>query len=387
MSLSFFEPKRAVRKFCAIGARILPEGERIKEEGFTLTGMRRMDKHGSRMNNSHRAIAHRLKAILLAAAILPILWACSRSPMARPLEREDLFELDFGDFQTQITAQGISAPVMDLAMSQGIFTLLDGSGKKATRFTSFGDVLSIVAPPDSPLLESPTLVSSGYGDVLYVADRQSREATPVVDKFSGASDDWVVRKFSSDGKYLAAGLKDYFLVYELPGGNLIQTIDIKRGSIKDFDLINTIAFNFDNSELAVSTFFGNVYFFSTKDWSVKKQIGPDSYSNTAELETFVTLSPDGKYFVLSYGWKKEISIYSAKDYSKLTTVTISYEDGANNITFSKDGKTMLVAVNYGGPLLSFDTQSWPLWSFPFTNTKIKSCNLLEIGRASCRERV
>lgn len=201
MSLSFFEPKRAVRKFCAIEARILPEGERIKEEGFTLTGMRRMDKHGSRMNNSHRAIAHRLKAILLAAAILPILWACSGSPMARPLEREDLFELDFGDFQTQITAQGISAPVMDLAMSQGIFTLLDGSGKKATRFTSFGDVLSIVAPPDSPWLESPTLVSSGDGDVLYVADRQSREATPVVDKFSGTSADWVVRKFSSDGTY------------------------------------------------------------------------------------------------------------------------------------------------------------------------------------------
>lgn len=160
-----------------------------------------MDKHGSRMNNSHRAIAHRLKAIFLAAATLPILWACSRSQLARPLEREDLFDLDYGDFQTQISSQGISAPVVDLSMSQGIFTLLDGSGKKATRFTSFGDVLSIVAAADSPWLESPTLVSSGDGNVLYVADRQAKDATPVMDKFSGISADWVVRKFSSDGAY------------------------------------------------------------------------------------------------------------------------------------------------------------------------------------------
>ena len=139
---------------------------------------------------------------LFLVASLVFLKGCARNAPLRPTAREDLFTLEYGDFQSQISMRGGSAPIVDLTMRQGIFTVLDGVGKKATRFTSYGDILSIVAASGSASFNAPTQISADGASSVYIADRLGRGGSQIFDLLSGTFVDWIVRKLSPGGENL-----------------------------------------------------------------------------------------------------------------------------------------------------------------------------------------
>ncbi|MFQ3547298.1 MAG: hypothetical protein SNJ56_03090 [Termitinemataceae bacterium] len=90
-----------------------------------------------------------LLAILLSALSLS---ACTQSKV-QSLERQNLFRLDIGRLENQIDLLGLeAAPAIvktRLAMQDGIFYISDSRGQKITRYTSYGDLLSMIYNSDT----------------------------------------------------------------------------------------------------------------------------------------------------------------------------------------------------------------------------------------------
>jgi hypothetical protein len=175
----------------------------------------------------HRTSAFRGRA--LAAACLASLLASSCSPRETSLRREQLFTLGYGPAEDQIDLfqLGNALPQKScIAMREGIFYVSNGNGAKVTRFSSFGDVLSMIYDPErnpEPHLLAPPVAEGAdsaagrraipypfrsIGEVavdsrqcLYVEDRLPAERR-VQDKDSSALLDHIILRFDKDGKYL-----------------------------------------------------------------------------------------------------------------------------------------------------------------------------------------
>jgi len=155
--------------------------------------------------------------------------SCSDKDASIVVKREQLFTIGYGTSEDQIDLfqlEGSSSPLKTrIAMREGIFYVANGNGAKVVRFSSFGDVLSMIYNPDKnpepQLLKLETggnADGSGRGAVsypfravgeiavdseqtIYVEDRLPAERR-VQDKDSGAMLDYVVLRFGKDGQFL-----------------------------------------------------------------------------------------------------------------------------------------------------------------------------------------
>lgn len=185
-------------------------------------------------------------AALTFAAIL--LASCGSSRRVRNIVRTDLFSLNYGVAEDQISLASEGAERFDVVMREGIFHILNGTGRKVMKLSSYGDLLALLYDPavsPAPRLdkagaqgESPnassaqaaqgryaapvTFLSPGNiavdsAQTIYVADRM--EATSrIFDQQTGSWCDGSVRRFGAQGVELAP------LGQEGPGGTPFPTI-------------------------------------------------------------------------------------------------------------------------------------------------------------------
>lgn len=186
----------------------------------------RNDKPAYRNHRRHPLLGPVLLAGLLALG-LGGLSACSGRREAIAVAREQLFSLGYGKAEDQVDLFQTSGALTPLktrfAMREGIFYLANGAGSRITRFSSFGDVLSMLYNPDhnpEPLLLKAQADKGAAGrraiqypfralgeiavdtrQNIFVEDRLPVERR-VYDKDLDAMLDHVVLRFDKDGNSL-----------------------------------------------------------------------------------------------------------------------------------------------------------------------------------------
>jgi hypothetical protein len=172
-----------------------------------------------------RSTCFALSVVCLSLALS----SCSDKDTSIAVKREQLFTIGYGTSEDQIDLfqlEGASTPLKTrLAMREGIFYIANGNGAKVIRFSSFGDILSMIYNPEKnpePQLLKPAAAGQAEGagrgavsypfravgeiavdseQTIYVEDRLPPERR-VLDKESGALLDYVVLRFGKDGQYL-----------------------------------------------------------------------------------------------------------------------------------------------------------------------------------------
>lgn len=83
---------------------------------------------------------------------LIVFFSCSNTEI-QSIDRQNLFRLDIGRLENQIDLFGLDqSPAMiktNIAMRDGIFYISDSKGQKVTKFTSYGDLLSMIYNPET----------------------------------------------------------------------------------------------------------------------------------------------------------------------------------------------------------------------------------------------
>ncbi len=158
-----------------------------------------------------------------------LLAACSDQERSIAVKREQLFTLGYGTSEDQLDLfqlEGGSSPLKTrIAMREGIFYIANGNAAKVVRFSSFGDVLSMIYNPEKnpepQVLKTAAAgqaegagrraqshpfravgeIAVGADQTVYVEDRLPPERR-IQDKESGALLDYVVLRFGKEGQYL-----------------------------------------------------------------------------------------------------------------------------------------------------------------------------------------
>ncbi len=183
----------------------------------------------SHQNRDFRGLRRAFFPVALAAALLaPLaLSSCGDPKGSVAVGREQLFTLGYGPAEDQIDLfqlENAAGPLKTrLAMREGIFYVSNGNGAKVVRYSSFGDVLSMLYDPErnpEPLLLKPSKGEEGPGrraypypflavgevavdsrQTVYVEDRLPPERR-VFDKDSGSMLDYVALRFDKEGRFL-----------------------------------------------------------------------------------------------------------------------------------------------------------------------------------------
>jgi hypothetical protein len=91
--------------------------------------------------------------LLVAALAAALTFSSCTGREAPSVDRENLFTLSIGRLEDQIDLFGLEgrpqALKTRLAMRDGIFYVSDGNGAKVVRFTSYGDLLSMIYDPET----------------------------------------------------------------------------------------------------------------------------------------------------------------------------------------------------------------------------------------------
>lgn len=190
--------------------------------GYYLSGMRVVK---SRPGASSPVF--RLVGLVLVLILAMGFSACSGRKEAIAVAREQLFSLSYGKAEDQVDLFQSSTSKTPLktrfAMREGIFYVSNGPGARVTRFSSFGDVLSMVYNPEQnpePLLLKAQSDKGAAGrraiqypfravgavavdgrQNIFVEDRLPAERR-VYDKDLDAVLDHVVLRFDKDGNSL-----------------------------------------------------------------------------------------------------------------------------------------------------------------------------------------
>lgn len=179
--------------------------------------------------------------MVLAAALVA---SCDSQRRVRNIVRTDLFSLGYGVAENQVALASGGEERFDIVMREGIFHILNGTGRKVMKLSSYGDLLALLYDPTvfpEPNLvktdtqgvagtstaqgryaarvafRSPGRIAVDSSQTIYVADRMSAMAR-VYDRQTGSWCDGYVRRFGAQGRELP------FLGQEGPGGTPFPTV-------------------------------------------------------------------------------------------------------------------------------------------------------------------
>jgi hypothetical protein len=161
----------------------------------------------------------------IAALGLLVLGSCSAKGATVTVAREQLFAIGYGPAEDQIDLFQVkgneSLLKTRLVMRDGVFYLSNGNAAKLVRFSSFGDVLSLIYNPESnpePTIQmgsagektgrlvstypfrAPGELAVDSSNMVYVEDRMPPERR-IYDKDTGTLFDYAVFRFGKDGNY------------------------------------------------------------------------------------------------------------------------------------------------------------------------------------------
>lgn len=183
-----------------------------------------------------------------------------------PIERENLFDLTIGRMEDQIDLFSLetreSVLKSRIVMKDGIFYLSDTHGAKVTRFTSYGDLLSMVYNPETnptPLnlsdidsdgtlltrkavaypLNEPGSIAVDSRNNLYVEDRLPTDRR-IYDTERRMLFDRIVLRFSADGQ-----VKDYLGQEGVGGTPFTNIVEISISAEDDPVVICRISGGWD----------------------------------------------------------------------------------------------------------------------------------------------
>jgi hypothetical protein len=169
-----------------------------------------------------------LVPLLTALCLAALLSSCGQGGRSVAVAREQLFTLSYGLGEDQLDLSENDAAQATLktcvTMREGIFYISNGNSAKIVRYSSFGDVLSMLYNPEKtpePLLLKQNADKNGaaerravqypfrsVGELavdsrqnLYVEDRLPPERR-VVDKETNSVLDYAVLRFDKDGQFL-----------------------------------------------------------------------------------------------------------------------------------------------------------------------------------------
>jgi len=179
--------------------------------------------------------------LLLPALLLA---ACAPASQAGSVQRRDLFSIGYGMSENQIDLSTQGRDGIDLTMSKGIFHMLDGSGRKVMRLSSYGDLLALLYDPSiSPVpniveplalagidtageegraagryavpvtFTQPRAMAVGLDQTIYVADKVAQASARIYDTQLASYCDRIIRRFGTMGQEKA------YLGQEGPGGS------------------------------------------------------------------------------------------------------------------------------------------------------------------------
>ncbi|WP_304222568.1 hypothetical protein [Gracilinema caldarium] len=93
-----------------------------------------------------------IRFVTVAFCSFLVFFSCSNAEI-QSVDRQNLFRLDIGRLENQIDLFGLDqSPAMiktNIAMRDGIFYISDSKGQKVTKFTSYGDLLSMIYNPET----------------------------------------------------------------------------------------------------------------------------------------------------------------------------------------------------------------------------------------------
>ena len=94
-----------------------------------------------------------MKKIFLATIIITIIFsACTRSNTIQSISETELFSLDYGNFEEQLSVTDLNQIGdirLGISMRDGFFYIVDGYSKKIMELNSYGDMLSLFYNEDS----------------------------------------------------------------------------------------------------------------------------------------------------------------------------------------------------------------------------------------------
>lgn len=181
-------------------------------------------------------------AFLVLAAVL--FASCGPSRRVRNIVRTDLFSLSYGVAENQAALASGGEERFDAVMREGIFHILNGTGRKVMKLSSYGDLLALLYDPavsPEPRLDkaeaqsasgtpavqgryaapvgflAPSGIAVDSAQTIYVADRMAASAR-VFDQQTGSWCDSTVRRFGVRGAELPP------LGQEGPGGTPFPSI-------------------------------------------------------------------------------------------------------------------------------------------------------------------
>lgn len=163
--------------------------------------------------------------VLLLGFLSTGLLSCAGREAPGAVPREELFALSYGPAEDQIDlfqVEGIDSSLKTrLAMRDGVFYLSNGNAAKVVRFSSFGDVLSLIYNPErspEPSIQkgkagektgrsvatypfrAPGEIAVDSANRIYVEDRMPPERR-AYDKDSGTLLDYAILRFGKEGSF------------------------------------------------------------------------------------------------------------------------------------------------------------------------------------------
>ncbi|MCE1195399.1 hypothetical protein LWX53_02735, partial [bacterium] len=182
-------------------------------------------------------------AAVLALAVA-LAASCGSPRRVRNIVRTDLFSLSYGVAENQVALASGGEERFDVVMREGIFHILDGTGRKVMKLSSYGDLLALLYDPtvspeprlaragaegagEAPAAQgryaapvsfrSPGRLAVDSSQTIYVADRMDAAAR-TYDRQTDSWCDGCVRRFGAQGAELPP------LGQEGPGGTPFPTI-------------------------------------------------------------------------------------------------------------------------------------------------------------------
>ncbi len=156
---------------------------------------------------------------------VPFFFGCKKSKIVSSVEKETLFDLNYGNFENELNVANLSGAGevnISLAMKDGFFYILNGESKKVMEMNSYGDLLALYfndelnprpsfydlsAPSSSTkaaaayAFNDPSAISVDSRKFLYVVDKIPLERQEIDPKTNQILSQIVVR-FDDQKKYM-----------------------------------------------------------------------------------------------------------------------------------------------------------------------------------------